>query len=322
MRAAAILGLGCNQRDLSPFQTGHQHKIDWRIGLPTAADQADAILLLGGDGTIHRHLGQLAKLGLPVLIVPAGSGNDFARALGLRRIHDSVSAWRTFCAAQSCDPIAGKPGGKSKVRTIDLGVVTPLGAVAGEIEEREGKEEVARNSQHGTPSFFCSVAGVGLDSAVARRAGRLPRWLRGHGGYALALAPTIFTFAPQRMKISTTENNSAWTPRSDQTTLLAAFANTSSYGGGMRIAPHAEMDDGQLDVCVIGGIGPFSLACLFPTVYSGRHLRLREVTHFRAARSRLVTETPLEIYADGEFVCRTPAELSVAPGALRLIGNP
>jgi diacylglycerol kinase (ATP) len=124
------------------------------------------------------------------------------------------------------------------------------------------------------------------------------------------------------MTVSTAENNAAWTPRSDQTTLLAAFANTSSYGGGMRIAPHAEMDDGQLDVCVIGGIGPFRLVCLFPTVYSGRHLRLREVTHFRAARSRLVTETPLEIYADGEFVCRTPAELSVAPGALRVIGNP
>ena len=61
MRAAAILGLGCSAKDLKPFQTNET--IDWRIGLPSAADQADVILLFGGDGTIHRHLSQLVKLG-------------------------------------------------------------------------------------------------------------------------------------------------------------------------------------------------------------------------------------------------------------------
>ncbi|MGC2532476.1 MAG: diacylglycerol kinase family protein, partial [Candidatus Sulfotelmatobacter sp.] len=65
--------------------------------MPSPADQVDVILLFGGDGTIHRHLGQLVKLGLPVLVVPAGSGNDFAGALGLARVRDSLAAWRTFC---------------------------------------------------------------------------------------------------------------------------------------------------------------------------------------------------------------------------------
>jgi diacylglycerol kinase (ATP) len=314
MRAAAILGLGSTQKDLSPFQA--VGAIDWRIGLPAEADQADVILLFGGDGTIHRHLGQLVSLGLPVLIVSAGSGNDFARALGLRRVRDSLAAWRRFFAAQSSEQTAGKTVGNSSVRTIDLGVVTPLGAAAS-----EPVEGIARNSVPGTSNFFCSVAGVGLDSAVARRAGRLPRWLRGHGGYALALAPTIFTFAPQPMTISTRGNSASWIPRSDQPTLLAAFANTSTYGGGMKIAPRAQMDDGQLDVCVIGRIDPFKLACMFPTVYFGRHLRVREVTYLRAPRFRVETESPLEIYADGEYVGQTPAELSVAPGALRVIVN-
>src|ERR1035441_5650312 len=109
MRAAAILGLGCSAKDLKPFQT--DEKIDWRIGMPAASDQADAVLLFGGDGTIHRHLSQLVKLGLPVLVVPAGSGNDFARALGLRRVRDSLAAWRCFCA------------GKGNVRAIDLGLI-------------------------------------------------------------------------------------------------------------------------------------------------------------------------------------------------------
>src|ERR1700686_638864 len=99
MAAAAIFGLGCSPKSLKPFQI--DHSIDWRIGMPFAADEAHVILLFGGDGTIHRHLNQLVKLGLPVLVVPAGSGNDFARALGLRRGRDSVAAWRRFCTGQN-----------------------------------------------------------------------------------------------------------------------------------------------------------------------------------------------------------------------------
>src|SRR5690348_310725 len=95
MRAAAILGLGCSPKDLRPFQTDKM--INWQLGIPASSDDADAVLLFGGDGTIHRHLGHLVKLGLPVLVVPAGSGNDFATSLGLKRVRDSLSAWNNFC---------------------------------------------------------------------------------------------------------------------------------------------------------------------------------------------------------------------------------
>ena len=111
MRAAAILGLGCSPKDLKPFQT--DSAVEWRMGLPAAEDGANVILLFGGDGTIHRHLGQLVKLGIPVLIVPTGSGNDFATSLGLKRVRDSREAWQKFCA------------GTARVRSIDLGVITP-----------------------------------------------------------------------------------------------------------------------------------------------------------------------------------------------------
>jgi diacylglycerol kinase (ATP) len=163
------------------------------------------------------------------------------------------------------------------------------------------------------------VAGIGLDSEVARRANALPRWLRGHGGYALTLAPTIFRFAALPVKIFAADEASGWTTRSDQPTILAAFANTSTYGGGMKIAPHAQMDDGQLDVCVIGGVDPFKLACMFPTVYFGRHLNIREVEYFQAERLRVETETPLDVYADGELVCRTPVEVTVERAALKVL---
>jgi diacylglycerol kinase (ATP) len=305
MRAAAILGLECSAKDLEPFRADETARptIDWRIGMPAAADQADIILLFGGDGTVHRHLGQLLKLGLPVLVVPAGSGNDFARALGLRRVREAVAAWRRFCS------------GQANVRAIDLGMIVPLEA-AGESSTPHG---FTPGSTLGTRYYFCSVAGVGLDSEVIRRANELPRWLRGHGGYALALAPTIFRFAALPLKIFTPDGAGGWARRSDQPTILAAFANTSTYGGGMKIAPHAQMDDGQLDVCVIGGVDPLKLACMFPTVYFGRHLGMREVSYFQAERLRAETEAPLEVYADGEYVCRTPVEVGVLRGALKVL---
>jgi diacylglycerol kinase (ATP) len=304
MRAAVILGLGYSPKDLRPFQL--DKGVEWRMGMPASGDEADVILLLGGDGTVHRHLGQLVRLGLPVLVVPAGSGNDFARALGLRRVHDSLAAWLKFL------------GGANNLHTIDLGLVSPLESAGG------GPSVIAQDrSAPQSPRYFCSVAGVGLDGEVARRANRLPRWLRGHGGYLLSLAPTIFTFAPLPMKIFTRDSeeagNSDWTLHSDRPTLLAAFANTPLYGGGMKIAPQAKMDDGLLDVCMVGGVDRFKLFCMFPTVYAGRHLNIREVEYFHTARVRVETEHPLDVYADGEYVCRTPIEAAVHGAALRVV---
>jgi len=325
MRAAAILGLGCSPKILKPFQndkTQVAKTIEWRMGTPSSRDQVDVVLLFGGDGTIHRHLSQLVKLGLPVLIVPAGSGNDFARALGLRRVRDSLAAWQKFCG----DAADLRANEHVNVRAIDLGVITPSEPGASPASAGSARNPVL------STRYFASVAGVGLDGEVARRANQLPRWLRGRGGYILSLAPTIFRFAPLPMKILTPASesgqdpassnhpeNETWTTRSDRPTLLAAFANTPFYGGGMKIAPQAKTDDGLLDVCIVGGVAPFKLFSVFPTVYAGRHLNIREVAYFKAGRAQVETEHPLDVYADGEFVCRTPVEIRVAPAALRII---
>ena len=292
MRAAAILGLGCSSKDLRPFQT--DKKIEWRMGLPERADEADVILIFGGDGTIHRHLKQLVRLKLPVLVVPAGSGNDFASSIGLKRFRDSLAAWRAF----TVKPI--------NVRLIDLGIITTL---------EQGATQNAAPSWH----YFCCVAGVGIDGEVARRANQLPRWLRGNGGYVLSMIPTIFSFSPFSMKISSSDASDQWTVRSDQPTLVAAFANTPLYGGGMKVAPRAKMDDGLLDICLVGGLDPFRLFCLFPTVFTGHHLKVKEVSYFNTSKVRAETEYPLDVYADGEYVCKTPIEVSIAPTALKVV---
>src|ERR1700694_2032135 len=133
MRAAVIFGLGTSPADLKPFQAGHTTQ--WLQGLPAASGDADAILIFGGDGTIHRHLPALVRLQLPVLIVPAGSGNDFARALNLRSVRDSLRVWRDF------------ESGKIQARAIDLGVIIPSTAVPCTAASPERTH------------YFCGVAG-------------------------------------------------------------------------------------------------------------------------------------------------------------------
>jgi diacylglycerol kinase (ATP) len=215
----------------------------------------------------------------------------------LKSVRDSLAAWQRFCRDTG------------NVREIDLGIIATTDA--------DGA-----SAPH-NPHYFCCVAGVGLDSEVARKANRLPRWLRGHGGYALSVPATIFTFAPFPLKILTTAQPDvacdSWVARSNQPTVLAAFANTPQYGGGMKIAPQAKMDDGLLDVCIVGAVDPFKLFCLFPTVYAGRHLGIKEVEYFQAPRVRVETEYPLDVYADGEYVCRTPVDVGVQPAALKVV---
>lgn len=307
MRAAAIFGLGSSTSDLKPFQNGSS--VAWQIGLPASPSEADAIVLFGGDGTLHRHLAQLVRLHLPVLIVPRGSGNDFARALGIRNLRHALAAWQTFCGI-------GNNG-----REVDLGVITQLAAQA--VGPGSVRLETAAFS-YWVPNksyYFACIGSVGLDAEIARRANDLPRWVRSHGGYVLALPGTLAKFRPRQTTIAVVDNGQPGTfePRYSQPTFLAAFANTPVYGGGMRIAPRAQMDDGHLDVCVVKKLKKIKLLSVFPTVYFGRHLNLPEVDYFRAARVQVETEGGANVFADGEYVCRTPIEVGVAPKALKVV---
>jgi len=289
MRAAAIFGLGTSPANLEIFRKGSS--TSWSEGLPAWASDADAVVVFGGDGTIHRHLGALVRLGLPVLVVPTGSGNDLARALKLHSVKESLKVWRNF------------ESGKRQPQKIDLGIIR-------------------RSAPPHMDRYFCCVAGCGLDALVARRANQMPRWLRSHGGYVLAFMPALFRLPAYAMKLRRWEGSEQAEQLEDKKfrlTLLAAFANTQFYGDGMRIAPKADFSDGQLDVCRIRTMSPFKLFCMFPTVYFGQHLVSPEVQYWRATRVSVETETPLEIYADGEFVCQTPAEISIAAGVLQVI---
>jgi diacylglycerol kinase (ATP) len=315
MRVAAILGLNSSTRHLQPF--ARISDALWQLGLPANPTDADAILIFGGDGTVHRHLAQLVKLQLPVLVVPHGSGNDFARALSLRSVSDALAAWRQFASRQPrCENPGGEnPGedpGEKNVRRIDLGVISafpsPSAATAATVPKPHAR-------------YFCCVGGVGLDVEVARHANRLPRALRRRGGYLLSLLPALFGFQPAAVNVqaSCDDPSNGLDTRHDGPAMLVAFANTPTYGGGIMIAPHARLDDGKLEICVVEAMAKAHLLRLFPSVYSGRHLNLPEVKYFQADRLRIETEKPSEVYADGEYVCPTPVEVTVERAALKMI---
>ncbi|HKF21809.1 MAG TPA: diacylglycerol kinase family protein [Candidatus Angelobacter sp.] len=239
-----------------------------------------AALIFGGDGTVHRYLGELYKHQIPALVVPKGSGNDFAKALGIADEQAALGAWNDFCVS----------GGKN-VKEIDLGIIK-----TGDLE-----------------ALFCCVAGTGLDAAANARANRMPAWLRGTGGYLLAALHSLVSFAPAEFSVDTDGRQIR------RVGFFVAVGNAHRYGSGMKVAPRATLDDGLFDICFIGAMNKLKLLFAVPTIFFGAHLHIRQVEYFQAQSVSIAAERPLDVYADGEYICQTPAKLSLIPRALKVI---
>jgi diacylglycerol kinase (ATP) len=325
MRAVAILGPKAKPNDVVSFQ---------RTGLNVAVSQAqspqadvDAVLIFGGDGTVHRHLPKLVDARVPLLVVPGGSGNDFARSLGLNSRADAAAAWEDFCS------------GHGNVRDVDVGVITPLGSDSQTVPAHSSVT-VSRPTSHAsssaaaggmnrgafssrtaptTATLFCCIGGAGLDAQTNRRVNHWPAWVRAHGGYILAALREIATWKPMPMAVKMRRPSGRWEDRIAEPATLTVFANAPWYGDGMNMAPQAQLDDGLLDICFVRGTSKRRIFTFFPTVFAGAHLSLPEVEYFQLAALRLETERPLDVYADGEYVCKTPVEVKVLPRALSVI---
>jgi diacylglycerol kinase family enzyme len=169
--------------------------------------------------------------------------------------------------------------------------------------------------------YFACVASCGFDAAVARRANNLPRWVRGHGGYALSVPRELLSFKPENLNtlLPVPHQAEQWASFYSGPTMLVACANSPVYGGGIEIAPDAQMDDGRLDICHVKALSRIKLLGLFPTAYFGRHLGIRGVEYTPAERVRVTSDRPASIYADGEYVCETPVEIALEARALRVI---
>jgi diacylglycerol kinase (ATP) len=249
---------------------------DARLAACEAAGSVDAVVAVGGDGTVGACAAGLADAGpgarAALGVVPAGGGNDAARSLGL----------------PASDPLAAAgllPG--LRRRPADLATVA-------------GRADL-------------NVAGAGLDSEVNRVAnqrlgwaGNRPRYI----GAVLAQLAVGRTAAFRLVLDGRAVEVRGW---------LVAVANGPSYGGGMRVAPQASLDDGLLDVVVIADIGKLEFLRTFPKVFSGRHVDHPAVTVHRAAHVELDADRALAVYADGEPAGTLPATFEVRPAAVAVL---
>ncbi|MFY2861744.1 diacylglycerol kinase [Mycobacterium sp. THU-M104] len=250
---------------------------DARFLVGAALDKgADALMATGGDGVVSNALQVLAGTGVPLGIVPAGTGNDHAREFGIPTNDPEAAA----------DVVVD-----GWTETVDLGRIT-----WGE----------------GSHKWFGTVAATGFDSLVTDRANRMRR-PHGRARYYLAMLAELsqLRLLPFRMALDGTREIAA-----DLT--LVAFGNTRSYGGGMLICPDADHADGLLDITMVHEASRTKLVRLFPTVMKGTHVDLAEVSTARA--TTIHVECPgINVYADGDYACPLPAEISAVPAALRVL---
>jgi diacylglycerol kinase (ATP) len=159
---------------------------------------------------------------------------------------------------------------------------------------------------------FLGVASAGFDAKAARRA-QSTALLSGSLLYSYAVVRTVVDFQPILARVR--YEGGAY----EGAVTFAAAGNTSRYGGGMRIAPMAAIDDGLLDLCLVRAISRTTLLRMFPTVFSGRHLAHPSVSYIRTPFVEIETEEKADVFADGEFVQETPVRLDVLPRELEVV---
>jgi diacylglycerol kinase (ATP) len=261
----------------------------------------DAVAIVGSDAEHARGLLHAAvETGTDALVVVGGDGV----------ISDALQA-----VAGTDIPLGIIPAGTGNDHAREFGLPTKDPVAAADVIADGWTETVDLGrirDRKGLTKWFGTVAAAGFDSLVTDRANRMA-WPRGRMRYNLAMLAELsrLRLLPFRLVLD---------GRDELVTelTLAAFGNTRSYGGGMLICPNADPTDGQLDITMVHSASRTRLIRLFPTVYKGTHVELDEVTTARA-KSVEVDSPAINAYADGEYACALPAEISAVPGALRVL---
>lgn len=275
---------------LRQFAAERRWRVDITVptGAAALAEQASAaaaagrerILVLGGDGTFQVLINAVAQHPRVVLgVIPAGGGNDLAAALGLPP--DPVRAAELLLEGEVCslDVV--------RVRTAD-----------------------------GAERFYTGGGGVGLDAEAARYAGGVYRNLHGRLRYLLSAIRALAGFHCLQVHARLEGDELI---EIDARALLLGILNTPSYGAGLRLAPGAQTDDGQLDLVLMDDLNFMQVLALIPALASRGELRTRHVRRFRMERARIETKTPCAFHGDGEIIGLTPVEVEVVPRAIRVL---
>ena len=231
----------------------------------------NAMLLFGGDGTVHEALPAIAKTNIPFGFLPCGRGNDFARNIGL------PSQLKKSCSLPS----------NPWLQEVDLPGV------------------------NGSP--FISVAYTGFDAEVNGLANEGKGYFGGTLGYIVCVTKALNSFRPFEVEI--TIDGNTWR----ESVMMVTVANAPFYGGGMKIAPDANMNDGLLNVCIVKEISKLELLLEFPKVFKGTHIDHPRIMMKSGRRIRLTSDEPRRIFADGEYVDHLPADCTIGNRTIQIM---
>ena len=239
-----------------------------------------------------------------------GRGTDALVVVG----GDGVISLALQALARTDIPLGIVPAGTGNdhAREYRLPTGDPAAAADVILDGRTETVDLGRiRGADGAVTWFGTVAATGFDSLVSDRVNRM-RWPHGRMRYNLAIVAELsrLRLLPFRLVLDGEREIIA-----DLT--LAAFGNTRSYGGGMLICPNADHSDGLLDITMVHTASRTKLIRLFPTVFKGTHVDLDDVTTDRA-RTVTVESPGINAYADGDFACALPVEISAVPAALKI----
>ncbi|KAB1641207.1 diacylglycerol/lipid kinase family protein [Gulosibacter chungangensis] len=252
------------------------------------ANGADVLIVQGGDGMASMGAELAAKHGIPLGVVPTGTGNDFARSVGIPRGKPGELRTRLISSLKD---------GTAKFRTVDLLRL-----------EVDGVKRVAVNSVN-----------IGFDALVNERANE-KRHLRGTARYLVALVQSVRDFRSDAFSYAIDGGQ----PQSLDAEVVTV-TNGRTVGGGIPLVPDARPDDGKLDVIVVSGLNRLGLSLLFPSALVGLHRFLPPVKLLTGTTARIDVPAGVPIYADGECIRSSDAkagstvEITIDPGALRLV---
>jgi diacylglycerol kinase (ATP) len=246
-----------------------------------AADRgASLLVVVGGDGSVYEAANGIAgRDDVELTMLPRGTGRDFVRTFG----------------------ISGKPADVAKTALHGTTRVLDLGRVA--YRSWSGAEETA---------WFANVASAGMSGAIAQRANETTKSLGGKVSYAWA---TLAVFARwQNGEVRVAVDGESRSGRMQD----VIVANGRYLGGGMKICPEAEPDDGLFDVLLIGDVTRTELLQTMPKLYRGTHLPHKKGELLRGTIVTVEADEPLPIELDGEQPGTTPARFELVPRALRV----
>jgi YegS/Rv2252/BmrU family lipid kinase len=247
------------------------------------------VIAAGGDGTLNEVVNgffdddqaDAAREGVCLGVLPLGTGADFSRTLGTRKL-------------------------EAAIRAVAEGVTVQVDAGRAEYRGADGRP--ARR-------YFVVAADLGIGAQVADLVNHSPKAFGPFATYLIGAVRGIFRYQPQEVT-QRLDNGSSITGSAG----LIVVANNSVFGGGMRIVPDARIDDGILDVVRLGGASRRQMLFdLLPKLYRGRHLTHPAVRHDRARVVSIESDTPFPIEIDGDVVGTTPALFTALPGALRVV---